>query len=68
MNKTKILIAAILILLLITFLFLPKDKEFCVKNVISPTEIQLNNNEILKLIENKKSIILLKKNQTYMFL
>ena len=48
MNKTKILIAAILILLLITFLFLPKDKEFCVKNVISPTEIQLNNNEILK--------------------
>lgn len=48
MNKTKILTATTLILLLITFLFLPKDKEFCVKNVISPTEIQLDNDEILK--------------------
>ena len=48
MNKTKILTATTLILLLITFSFLPKDKEFCVKNVISPTEIQLDNDEILK--------------------
>ncbi len=48
MNKTKTLTATLVILLLIAFSLLPKDKEFCVKNVISPTEIQLNNNEILK--------------------
>ena len=48
MNKTKILTATTLILLLITFSFLPKDKEFCVKNVISPTDIQLDIDEILK--------------------
>ena len=48
MNKTKTLTATFVILLLIAFSLLPKDKEFCVKNVISPTEIQLNNNEILK--------------------
>ena len=47
-NKTKTLTATLVILLLIAFSLLPKDKEFCVKNVISPTEIQLNNNEILK--------------------
>ena len=48
MNKTKTLTATLVILLLIAFSLLPKDKELCVKNVISPTEIQLNNNEILK--------------------
>ncbi len=48
MNKTKTLTATLVILLLIAFSLLPKDKEFCVKNVITPTEIQLNNNEILK--------------------
>ena len=48
MNKTKILTATTLILLLIAFSHLPKDKEFCVKNVITPTEIQLDNDEILK--------------------
>ena len=48
MNKTKTLTATLVILLLIAFSLLPKEKEFCVKNVISPTEIQLNNNEILK--------------------
>ena len=48
MNKTKTLTATLVILLLIAFLLLPKEKEFCVKNVISPTEIQLNNDKILK--------------------
>ena len=48
MNKTKTLTATLVILLLIAFSRLPKEKEFCVKNVISPTEIQLNNDEILK--------------------
>ena len=48
MNKTKTLTATLVILLLIAFSLLPKDKEFCVKNVITPTEIQLNDNEILK--------------------
>ena len=48
MNKTKTLTATLVILLLIAFSLLPKEKEFCVKNVISPTEIQLNNDEILK--------------------
>ena len=48
MNKTKTLTATLVILLLIAFSLLPKDKEFCVKNVISPTEIQLDNDEILK--------------------
>ena len=48
MNKTKTLTATLVILLLIAFLRLPKEKEFCVKNVISPTEIQLNNDKILK--------------------
>ena len=48
MNKTKTLTATLVILLLIAFSLLPKEKEFCVKNVISPTEIQLDNDEILK--------------------
>lgn len=48
MNKTKTLTATLVILLLIAFSLLPKEKEFCVKNVISPTEIQLNNDKILK--------------------
>lgn len=48
MNKTKTLTATLVTLLLIAFSLLPKDKEFCVKNVISPTEIQLDNDEILK--------------------
>lgn len=48
MNKTKTLTATLVILLLIAFSRLPKEKEFCVKNVISPTEIQLNNDKILK--------------------
>ena len=48
MNKTKTLTATLVILLLIAFSLLPKEKEFCVKNVISPTEIQLNNDKILE--------------------